>query len=80
MTTKFRVWWKPQVPMESFIVEVPDVQTGRLVEEILANYDQFQYENNIKPDYCNTGGVQYWDEELQEWCDVDDDEDSADWA
>lgn len=74
VTTKYRVWWKPQVPMKSFIVEVPDVQTGRFVEVILADYDLFQFDNKVKPDYCNMGGTQFYNEEDQEWEDVEDDE------
>lgn len=27
------------------------------------------WNHNIKPDYCNTGGVQVYDEESQEWND-----------
>lgn len=28
---------------------------------VLAEYDMFQYDNNIKPDYCNAGGLQCFD-------------------
>ena len=34
---------------------------------VLSAYDQFQFENRIKPDFCNTGFVVVFDEELQEW-------------
>lgn len=66
-----RVWWVPQVPMKAFYVYVPDLATGRLVEDTLAQYDLFQYENRIKPDYANAGGVQAWNEDEQAWEDVD---------
>jgi hypothetical protein len=33
----------------------------------LAAYDLFQLKNNIKPDYCNAGGVQIFDEEENDW-------------
>ena len=29
--------------------------------QTLAYYDIFQYENNIKPDYSNVGGLNVWD-------------------
>lgn len=34
-----------------------------------AAFDCFQYNHHIKPDYCNTGGVQVLDEKTQEWND-----------
>lgn len=39
--------------------------------DILAAYDLFQLENNIKPDFCNTNGVQQFDEQENEWYDWD---------
>ncbi|EPA9111003.1 MAG: superinfection exclusion protein [Serratia liquefaciens] len=63
---KFRVWHIPQVPMKSFKVEVESVEEGVRLMDTLANYDLFQYENNIKPDYCNMNGLQMWDESLTE--------------
>ncbi len=61
---KFRVWHIPQIPMKSFKVEVESVEEGVRLMDALANYDLFQYENNIKPDYCNMNGLQMWDESL----------------
>lgn len=63
---KLRVWHIPQVPMKPFIVEVETLQEGVNMLKALANYDLFQYENNIKPDYCNMNGLQMWDESLTE--------------
>lgn len=72
---KLRVWWIPQVPMKSFYVEVSSPEEAVKIMDILAEYDRFQFDNNIKPDYCNAGGL----EELVsddngrpiwvEWCD-----------
>lgn len=56
-----RVWWIPQVPGKAFYVNVPSAPFGAIVEDILARYDAFQFENNIKPNYCNVGGLQVWD-------------------
>ena len=46
---------------------VPDAKTGAQMLDLLADYDLFQFENKIKPDYANTGdlevkyGVEYWE-------------------
>jgi hypothetical protein len=67
-----QVWWVPQVPMTAFTVAVPDVATGRLICDVLANYDTFQFENNVKPDYCNAGGINVFED--GEWFDYMEDE------
>lgn len=67
---KFRVWHIPQVGMKQiFYVPVPDAETGKLVMNALAQYDLFQFENKVKPDYANAQGLE---------CADDDDED--DWT
>ena len=72
-----RVWWIPQVPMKSFYQDVKTIIEGKLVLETLAIYDLFQSENNIKPDFSNTGGLQIFNR--NEWEDiVDENEDSID--
>jgi len=55
-----QVWWVPQVPGKPFTVDVPDVATGVLMMDALAEYDLFQLRNRIKPDYCNAGGLRRW--------------------
>jgi hypothetical protein len=62
-----RVWWMPQVPGNRFDVDVTTVEEARLLLRVLADYDLFQFENRIKPDYCNAGGLVYWDEAEEEW-------------
>lgn len=52
-----QVWWIPQVPGKPFTVDVVSVAEGVKVMDILADYDRFQYENRIKPDYANAGGL-----------------------
>lgn len=56
-----QVWWIPQVPGEAFTVPVSSVREGVFILDVLAKYDEFQYENNIKPDYCNVGGLNVWE-------------------
>ncbi|ECY6377225.1 superinfection exclusion protein [Salmonella enterica subsp. houtenae] len=63
---KLRVWHIPQVPMEPFYIEVSNVEEGVKFMDALAAYDCFQFENKIKPDYCNANGLQMWDEGLTE--------------
>ena len=56
-----QVWWIPQVPMENqFCVDVETAEEGAKIVDTLARYDAFQFENRIKPDYCNVGGIRRW--------------------
>lgn len=65
---KLRVWWIPQVGMDNtFYVPVNTPEEGKRLLDTLAAYDLFQLTNNVKPDFCNTGGLQMWDKEEQEW-------------
>lgn len=70
---ELRVWWIPQIPMEPFAFNVPSLQTGIVLLEALAQYDQFQLEHNTKPDYCSIGGMSWRHPELTEgeWYDFD---------
>lgn len=75
---KLQVCWYPQVPCEPFEIPVDSVEQGVFVMDTLANYDIFQYENNIKPDYSNAGILVEWDEkdhEWVDWCDAETGED-----
>jgi hypothetical protein len=70
-----RVWWIPQVPGEAFRVPVPSVAEGLWLTKVLAEYDKFQFEQRIKPDYCNVGGVEVLED--GEWCEYEPDEDEG---
>jgi len=69
MTTEgdLKVWWVPQAPMRSFEVPVFSPEQGAFLLNVLAEYDAFQLLNNVKPDYCNSGGLMVF--EGGEWCD-----------
>lgn len=69
-----RVWWVPQIPMKPFMVDVRNLAEAKLLLDALAEYDLFQLENNIKPDFSNAGGLEIWDDEL------DEDEDGSKWT
>jgi len=71
---RLRVWWIPQVPGTPFHVEVKDIEQATFLMKVLADYDDFQYKNNIKPDYSNVGGLEVFNKEDQEWEDWDDDD------
>jgi hypothetical protein len=53
-----RVWWIPQVPGKPFRVPVKNIEEAKKLLDTLAKYDIFQYENRIKGDYCNAGGLE----------------------
>ena len=61
MTQKLRVWHIPQVPGEPFYVEAGTVQEAVKLMDTLAAYDSFQLENNIKDDYANMNGLEFYD-------------------
>lgn len=78
MNSKLKLWWIPQVPMKAFEVEVASVEEGAKLLDVLANYDQFQLDNNVKPDYCNAGGLVMLEEDTGEWVDWYDEETGED--
>lgn len=57
------VWWVPQIPMKAFKYPVSSPQEGFILLDALAKYDLFQYENRVKGDYCNAGGLSEFDPE-----------------
>jgi Superinfection exclusion gene product 17 len=70
---ELQVFWIPQVPMEPFIYRVPTLEAAKILCDALAQYDLFQYENKVKPDYTNAGGASWRHPELTggEWYDFD---------
>lgn len=75
MKKLLRVWWIPQVPGKAFCRMVDKVSDGVALMNILADYDQFQLDNNIKPDYSNMGGIQ-----VLKGGDISNDDNWADWV
>lgn len=66
--SNLRVYWIPQLGIkETFYIPVKSVEEGKKLLDVLAAYDAFQLQNNVKPDYCNTGGLQILED--GEWCD-----------
>ncbi len=71
-----RVWWIPQVPMrQPFHVDVDSPKEASKILGVLAYYDLFQYENKVRPDYANVGGLEVFEDgEWCEWYDEDGDD------
>ena len=70
----YKVWHIPQVPGEPFYVPVPDVSTAIIVLRALAEYDLFQLKHHIKPDYCNTQGLEQYDVDEKKWLEWENEE------
>lgn len=67
-----KVWWIPQVPGKPFEVPVATIDEAKKLLDVLAKYDDFQFANRIKPDYCNVGGlVVFEDGAWLDWTDAD---------
>lgn len=67
-----RVWWIPQIPMAPFYVNVETIKEAKLLLNVLADYDAFQYAHKVKPDYSNVGGLQVLEDgEWSDWYDAD---------
>lgn len=62
------VYWIPQVPMKAFEVPVKNIDEAKLLMDVLAAYDFFQYKMRVKPDYSNAGGLKVFENgEWIEW-------------
>lgn len=71
-SVRLKVWWIPQVPMQPFEFSVSTPEEGARFMDVLALYDAFQFEHNIKPDYSNVGGLSMFEDgEWTDWCDAD---------
>lgn len=71
---RLKVWWIPQVPMKSFDVFVNSYAEAHVLLRALAQYDLFQLDNRIKPDFANAGGVMIDEDGSGEYTDYYEDE------
>jgi len=70
-----RVWHIPQVPMQAFYVPVKNIEEAKKILIVLADYDIFQFENKVKPDYSNAAGLQeFQGGDWTEYCNQDGDD------
>ncbi len=59
MQGDLRVWWISQIPSRTpFYTLVKSEEEADKVMDILAEYDLYQYNHDIKPDYSNAGGIE----------------------
>lgn len=70
--SRFKVWYIPQIPGKAFEVETDDLRTAAAILDALGSFSLFEYENRVKPDYSDAGGLSEWQEDEQEWWDLDD--------
>lgn len=64
---RLRVWWIPQIPGKPFRVPVADPTEAKKILQVLAEYDLFQLKHNIKPDFCNAGGLEVYLGSVEGW-------------
>jgi hypothetical protein len=69
---KYRVWYIPQVPGKRFEVLCDVLVEAQKTLDLLQGFSLFEYENKIKPDYADAGGIEVWNEADQEWEEVED--------
>lgn len=68
---KFRAWYIPQIPGKPFLVYADTYAKAQFAEEVMGKLSLFEFENRIKPDYADAGGVEKWDDTDGEWYEVD---------
>lgn len=66
---KLRVWWISQVGTKPFYIPIDSIKEGKKIMDVLSYFDCFQYNQRIRTDYCNAGGIEMFDEETNEWVD-----------
>jgi hypothetical protein len=71
MAKRFKAWYIPQVPMKPFEIEASTAAKAQTILNIIINFSIFEFENKVKPDYCDAGGVSEWNVGEQEWVDIE---------
>ena len=66
---KFRVWYVSQIPMKAFFVETTNAIEAEKILSALGDFSLFEFQNFVKPDYADAGGIEIWDVEGQGWID-----------
>jgi hypothetical protein len=80
---QLRVWWVPQVPGKPFHWVVPNLDAAGKLLDALAAYDDFQFAQGVRGDYCNAGGLEFYkgamDGGWHDWYDPSSGLDFDDW-
>ena len=72
-----RIWYVPQVPMNGYYEKVDSVAEGFRILDTIYKVALFEFENRVKPDYANAGGVARFEDDGDgglDWFDVDEQE------
>lgn len=66
---KLRVFHIPQIGMKGkpFTFPVSSIEEAKKMILLIDVYDIYQYENHIKPDFCNMTDLEVWNEAENEW-------------
>ena len=76
---KLRVWHCPKKPGPLFRIDVSSVDEAKKLLLALVNYDQFLFDNSLKPGHHSISGLQESsnldNDEWHEWCHVETGED-----
>lgn len=66
-----------------FLFPVDDLAQGRMVCDVLADYDNFHVDNDIREDFSNSGGILVFSETLEDeqdgWLDAEDENGDPAW-
>lgn len=65
------------MPMKAFKVDVSSISEAKKILKVLTDYDIFQFEHKVKPDYSNTGGLEFFNGEV--WEEFEDEEGKDIW-
>lgn len=72
-----KVFYIPQMPMKAFEVKVTSIAEGGRILDVIEQFSAFEFENRVKPDYCDMGGLVRYEtdgEDGFDWYDVEDHE------
>lgn len=70
---ELRIAHNPQIPGPIYRVPVESLAEAVKIQKVLCEYDLFQYDHNIKPDYCNMCDLEERRPEEIDKADPDDD-------
>lgn len=79
-----KVWYIPQVPMKAFERVIPhrdgdeekELALAVILLDTITSFSIFEFDNRVKPDYSDAGGIARWEEYdgSFDWCDLDEEE------
>jgi len=75
MSGKYEMFFCPEISVTlSFRCKFETLKEAAQALNTIADYTLFIQDKGLMRDHTNFGGVHAWDDELEAWCDVDDDE------